>query len=128
MPKCNIVGSTVVVVVVTPDKIIVANCEIPKLYCAATARPSLSQPITRAGSKPPEGELYTRTAHGFSVFLPCQEPLVPFCPMVGSEVHSSKVKKTEVLMENFCRAIGPCIKENKEVYEGEVTELSPEET
>ncbi|WRX31527.1 TIP49 [Theobroma cacao] len=48
---------------------------------------------------------------------------VPFCPMVGSEVYSSEVKKTEVLMENFRRAIGLRIKENKEV-----TELSPEET
>ncbi|KAI8019347.1 putative protein phosphatase 2C 24 [Camellia lanceoleosa] len=86
-PKCNIVGSTTVVVVVTPDKIIIANCEIPKLYCATTARPSISQPITR------------------------------------SEVYSSKVKKTEVLMKNFRRAIGLRIKENKEV-----TELSPEET
>ncbi|GLC42833.1 Ras and Rab interactor 1 [Pleodorina starrii] len=53
---------------------------------------------------------------------------VPFCPMVGSEVYSSEVKKTEVLMENFRRAIGLRIKENKEVYEGEVTELSPEYT
>jgi hypothetical protein len=83
---------------------------------------------------------------------------VPFCPMVGSEVYSSEVKKTEVLMENFRRAIGararggrwaagavggrprgqlanrssfPAglrIKENKEVYEGEVTELTPEYT
>ena len=111
---------------------------------------------------------------------------VPFCPMVGSEVYSSEVKKTEVLMEHFRRAIGrlyclegitvqqmafgcchhcttqatccqlacpqqsmytncsnawnmqfvsmQClnaglrIKENKEVYEGEVTELTPEET
>ena len=50
---------------------------------------------------------------------------VPFCPMVGSEVYSSEVKKTEILMENFRRAIGLRIKENKEVYEGEVT---PEET
>ena len=33
-------------------------------------------------------------------------PKVPFCPMVGSEVYSSEVKKTEVLMENFRRAIG----------------------
>ena len=46
---------------------------------------------------------------------------VPFCPMVGSEVYSSEVKKTEVLMENFRRAIGLRIKENKEVYEGEVS-------
>ncbi|KAK8454009.1 hypothetical protein SEVIR_5G379300v4 [Setaria viridis] len=53
---------------------------------------------------------------------------VPFCPMVGSEVYSSEVKKTEVLMEHFRRAIGLRIKENKEVYEGEVTELSPEES
>ncbi|XP_014252061.1 ruvB-like helicase 1 [Cimex lectularius] len=53
---------------------------------------------------------------------------VPFCPMVGSEVFSSEIKKTEVLMENFRRAIGLRIKETKEVYEGEVTELTPIET
>ena len=53
---------------------------------------------------------------------------VPFCPMVGSEVYSSEVKKTEVLMENFRRAIGLRIKEVKEVYEGEVTEMTPIET
>lgn len=53
---------------------------------------------------------------------------VPFCPMVGSEVFSSEIKKTEVLMENFRRAIGLRIKETKEVYEGEVTELTPVET
>jgi RuvB-like protein 1 (pontin 52) len=71
---------------------------------------------------------------------------VPFCPMVGSEVYSAEVKKTEVLMENFRRAIGKenyeirvilaflirhlglRVKETKEVYEGEVTELTPEET
>lgn len=38
---------------------------------------------------------------------------VPFCPIVGSEVYSTEVKKTEALMENFRRAIGtsliPCI-------------------
>ncbi|CAA2998187.1 ruvB 1 [Olea europaea subsp. europaea] len=39
--------------------------------------------------------------------------------MVGSEVHSSEVKKTKVLMENLRRAIGSSVKENKEVYEGE---------
>ena len=33
---------------------------------------------------------------------------VPFCPMVASEVYSSEVKKTEVLMEHFRRAIGVC--------------------
>ncbi|XP_044728321.1 ruvB-like 1 [Chrysoperla carnea] len=53
---------------------------------------------------------------------------VPFCPMVGSEVYSAEIKKTEVLMENFRRAIGLRIKEIKEVYEGEVTELTPVET
>lgn len=34
---------------------------------------------------------------------------VPFCPMVGSEVYSTEVKKTEVLAEAFRRAIGTCI-------------------
>lgn len=47
--------------------------------------------------------------------------------MSASEVYSSEVKKTEVLMENFRRAIGLRIRETKEVYEGEVTLLSPEE-
>merc|ERR1711988_449047 len=55
-------------------------------------------------------------------------PKVPFCPMVGSEVYSQEVKKTEILMENFRRAIGLRIKETKEVYEGEITELTPAET
>ncbi len=31
---------------------------------------------------------------------------VPFCPIVGSEVYSTEIKKTEALMENFRRAIG----------------------
>jgi RuvB-like protein 1 (pontin 52) len=35
-------------------------------------------------------------------------PKVPFCPMVGSEVYSAEVKKTEVLAEAFRRAIGEC--------------------
>lgn len=52
---------------------------------------------------------------------------VPFCPMVASEVYSTEIKKTGVLMENFRRAIGLRIKEVKEVYEGEVTELNPVE-
>jgi len=55
-------------------------------------------------------------------------PKVPFCPMVGSEVFSSEVKKTEILMEHFRRAIGLRIRESKEVYEGEVIELTVEET
>lgn len=53
---------------------------------------------------------------------------VPFCPMVGSEVYSSEVKKTEILMENFRRAIGLRVRETKEVYEGEVVEITPVET
>ena len=54
-------------------------------------------------------------------------PKAPFCPMVGSEVYSSEVKKTEILMENFRRSIGLRIKETKEVWEGEVVEITPEE-
>lgn len=54
-------------------------------------------------------------------------PKVPFCPIVGSELYSAEVKKTAALMENFRKAIGLRIKETKEVYEGEVIELSPEE-
>ena len=53
---------------------------------------------------------------------------VPFCPMVGSEVYSAEVKKTEVLMTNFRRAIGLRIKEVKEVFEGEVTALTAVES
>jgi RuvB-like protein 1 (pontin 52) len=52
---------------------------------------------------------------------------IPFCPITGSEVYSTEVKKTEMLMENFRRAIGLKVRETKEVYEGEVTELTPEE-
>ena len=52
---------------------------------------------------------------------------VPFVPINASEVYSAEIKKTEVLMENFRRAIGLRVKETKEVYEGEVTELTPEE-
>lgn len=47
--------------------------------------------------------------------------------MVASEVYSSEVKKTEILYENFRRAIGLRIKETKEVWEGEVTEIRLEE-
>lgn len=53
---------------------------------------------------------------------------VPFCPIVASEVYSSEVKKTEVLMEQFRRAIGLRVKETKEVFEGEVVEITPEQT
>ncbi|KAK6926544.1 RuvB-like, AAA-lid domain [Dillenia turbinata] len=68
----------------------------------------------------PPGTGKTALALGLSQELGSK---VPFCPMVGSEVYSSEVKKTAILMENFRRAIGLRIKENKEV-----TELSPEET
>ncbi|CAD6189504.1 unnamed protein product [Caenorhabditis auriculariae] len=53
---------------------------------------------------------------------------VPFVPIVASEVYSAEVKKTEILMRNFRRAIGLRVKEKKDVYEGEVTELTPVET
>ncbi|KTW26042.1 RuvB-like helicase 1 [Pneumocystis jirovecii RU7] len=52
---------------------------------------------------------------------------VPFCPMAASEVYSAEIKKTEVLMENIRRAIGLRVRETKEVYEGEVVEMTPEE-
>ena len=52
----------------------------------------------------------------------------PFRPIVGSEVYSSEIKKTEVLMENFRRAIGIRIKEKKQVYEGVVREITPQES
>jgi RuvB-like protein 1 len=72
----------------------------------------------------PPGTGKTALALGVSQEL---GPKVPFCPMVGSEVYSAEVKKTEILMENFRRAIGLRIKETKEVYEGEVVELTPVE-
>jgi RuvB-like protein 1 (pontin 52) len=53
---------------------------------------------------------------------------VPFCPMVGSEVYSSEVKKTEVLMENFRRAIGIRIKEACDIWEGVVMAMNSVET
>lgn len=53
---------------------------------------------------------------------------VPFRPIVGSEIYSAEVNKTSSLMSNFRRAIGLRVRETKEVYEGEVTELTPEET
>jgi RuvB-like protein 1 (pontin 52) len=53
-------------------------------------------------------------------------PKVPFCPIVGSELYSAEIKKTSALMENFRKAIGLRIRETKEVYEGEVIEITPE--
>ena len=78
---------------------------------------SLSSPSLRAGK--------TALALAISQELGSK---VPFCPMVGSEVYSAEVKKTEVLMTNFRRAIGLRIKEVKEVFEGEVVLLTPVES
>lgn len=52
----------------------------------------------------------------------------PFTPLVASAVYSKEVLKTEILSEHFRRAIGLRIREHKEVYEGEVTELTVQET
>lgn len=52
---------------------------------------------------------------------------VPFHSMVGSDVFTSEVNKTEILKENFRRAIGLRIRETKDVYEGELTNLIPYE-
>ncbi|KAH0576720.1 TBP-interacting protein TIP49 [Spironucleus salmonicida] len=49
---------------------------------------------------------------------------VPFHCLIGSEVYSAEVKKSEVLMEAFRRSIGLRIKEDKEVFEGEVTRMN----
>lgn len=53
---------------------------------------------------------------------------VPFCPMVGNEIDSNEVKKTEILMENFRRSIHLKIKDFKEIFEGEITDLQIVET
>ena len=53
-------------------------------------------------------------------------PKVPFTPIVGLELYLAEIKKTAALMENFRKAIGLRIRETKEVYEGEVIELTPE--
>ncbi|CAJ0957525.1 unnamed protein product, partial [Mesorhabditis belari] len=53
---------------------------------------------------------------------------VPFVPMTASEVFSEEVKRTEIIAENFRRAIGVRIREKKNVYEGEVTRLETMET
>lgn len=53
---------------------------------------------------------------------------VPFTMMTGSDVYSTEVKKTEYVMEKFRSAIGLRVQERKEVYEGEVAELTPEES
>lgn len=53
---------------------------------------------------------------------------IPFTAMTGSEVYSKEVKKTSILAERFRQAMGLRIREMKEVYEGEVVELTAAET
>lgn len=48
---------------------------------------------------------------------------VPFIAMSGSEIYSTEMKKTEVLMQNMRKAIGVRLREMREVAEGEVTRL-----
>jgi len=47
----------------------------------------------------------------------------PFVAMTGSEIYSSDMKKTEVLMQAIRKAIGVRIKERRLVYEGMVKEI-----
>jgi RuvB-like protein 1 (pontin 52) len=76
----------------------------------------------------PPGTGKTALAMGLAHSIGQGNSKIPFCPMVASQVFSREVKKTEVLMEHFRKAIGLRIQEQKEVYEGEVTELTVEET
>ncbi|GAX17981.1 RuvB-like protein 1 [Fistulifera solaris] len=55
-------------------------------------------------------------------------PSVPFCALAASRVYSQEVSATAVLAEHFRQAMGLRIRETKEVYEGEVTELTVQET
>ena len=48
---------------------------------------------------------------------------VPFCPIVGSEVYSTEVKKTEALMENFRRAIGELCLQSESGHDPRLTRL-----
>lgn len=73
----------------------------------------------------PSGSGKTALALGMSQEL---GEMVPFCPMVGSEVYSAEVRKTEVLQEMMRRSIALKVREIKEVWEGEVVEMLPHET
>lgn len=53
---------------------------------------------------------------------------VPFVRMVGSEVFSAEIRKTEMLHQAARRAIGVRIREIKRVYEGEIVDLRIEES
>lgn len=48
---------------------------------------------------------------------------VPFIAIAGSEIYSSELKKTEVLMQTMRKAIGVRIREMRKVYEGLVINL-----
>jgi len=52
---------------------------------------------------------------------------VPFCPIAASEVYSSEVKKTEMLMEGIRKSISIKMIDRIKYYEGEVTEITPVE-
>ncbi|GIX61554.1 RuvB-like helicase 2, putative [Babesia caballi] len=52
----------------------------------------------------------------------------PFTTLSSTAVYSTEVKKTEILTEAFRKSIHVILKEEKQVYEGEVTELVAEET
>ncbi|KAK1933446.1 putative RuvB DNA helicase [Babesia divergens] len=52
----------------------------------------------------------------------------PFTILSSTEVFSNEVKKTEVLNEAFRKSIHIILKEEKQVYEGEVAEIVAEET
>ena len=83
-------------------------------FCNANASEAVLRPVSKASSASAAAE---RHEHGAgapgtgktALALGVAQELgskVPFCPMVGSEVYSSEVKKTAVLMEHFRRAIG----------------------
>ena len=82
----------------------------------------------RYAARPSTPVFTTDTRAPHPPFVRARARALPEVPSPWSSPRSSEVKKTEILMENFRRAIGLRIKENKEVYEGEVTELTPEET
>jgi len=48
---------------------------------------------------------------------------VPFMMITASEIYSTEMKKTEVLMQAMRKAIGVRIREVRKIYEGMVTEL-----
>ncbi|MHA1676967.1 MAG: RuvB-like domain-containing protein [Candidatus Njordarchaeales archaeon] len=50
---------------------------------------------------------------------------VPFVQLSGSEIYSTEVKKTEVLMRALRKAIGVRIREKRWVLEGEIAEFEP---